>query len=359
MGIPDRYNPKKWIGSLGRRYGGRPFQVVRKFYYDTLSLGAQCYETLYLARGSYAPGHRDSRFLARYYSRDNRKLGEKGVNGIICMLDGRRFHGGITDRLRGILTTYREARKRGLPFYIYWNDPFPLSEYLEPASVDWRIEGDSISYNPSEAFPVVIEDETNLQSAMRMKAGLRLKFRQLHLYSNADNAIGEYAGLYRELFRPSRALQAEIDRHMAVLGEKYWSFTFRFLNLLGDFKEWERRKLSDEEAEKLMSQVIEVMKREMLELPDGYRVLVTADSRRFLDRVKDVDPRIYVVPGDVKNVDLLKGEYKGAWMKTFTDHRLIMNARRAYLVRTGRMYKSGFPRFAAEVGGAEFIDLHF
>lgn len=359
MGIPDRYNPKKWIGKLGRRYGGRPFQAVRKFCYDTASLGAQLYECLYLSRGRYAPRHRDSRFLDRYYKEEAPLPADGVAEGIVCMLDGRRFHGGITDRIRGILSTWREAKRLGKPFYIHWNNPFPLEDYLVPNKVDWRIPASRISYRKGLAFPVVIEDETNLQSALRMAAASRLKFPQLHYYSNADNAIGEYRELYSELFRPSPALEAEVERHLEALGPRYWSFTFRFLNLLGDFREWERKALPEDEAEVLIRSVIGVMREEMKALPEGYRVLVTADSRRFLDRVEREDSRIYVVPGDVKNVDLLKGEYKEAWLKTFTDHRLIMHAERAYLVRTGRMYKSGFPRFAAEVGGAEFIDLQF
>lgn len=359
MGIPNRYNPKKWIGWLGRRYGGRPFQVVRKFYYDSLALAMQYYETAYLMRGRYAPGHRDSRFYDRYYSPNAEGLSDKSVRGVVCMLDGRRFHGGITDRIRGILTTYREAKKRHLPFYILWNDPFPLEDYLEPNLVDWRVAPSQLSYRKGEAFPVVIEDETNFQSRMRMEAGIRLKFPQLHFYSNADNAIGSYRELYNELFKPSPALKAEVDRHKKELGPQYWSFTFRFLNLLGDFREWERKALPDDQARALISSVRDVMLEEMKKLPEVYRVLVTADSRRFLDEAAGWDERIYVVPGDVKNIDLLKGEYKDAWLKTFTDHRLIMDAERVYLIRTGRMYKSGFPRFAAEVGGAEFIDLHF
>ena len=208
MGIPDRYNPKKWIGALGRRYGGRAFWAVRNFCYDAASLAGQTYECMFLSFGRYAPNHRDSRFYDRYYA-DAPAEGEFPA-GIICMLDGRRFHGGVTDRLRGILTTYREAKRRSLPFYIHWNNPFPLEEYLQPAEVDWRIDPEKISYSKKISFPVVIEDETNLQSGMRMRAARKLKRRQLHYYSNADNAIGSYSELYRLLFKPSPALAAEM-----------------------------------------------------------------------------------------------------------------------------------------------------
>lgn len=357
MNIPDKYNPKKWIGSLGRRYGGKPFQVVRQFCYDAYALGQQCFECMYLAKGKYAPWHRDSRFYRKEYKEGDTPTPE--VTGWICMLDGKMFHGGPTDRIRGILTTYREAKKRGVPFYIYWVDPFRIEDYLEPASFDWRIASDALVYEKGKSFPLIIEDETNLQSLMRMKAGLRLKYPQMHIYSNADNAIGGYRELFHEIFKPTDALQREVDRHLEAIGSRYWAFTYRFLNLLGDFKEWNRKALKGEKAEEFIERVIAEMLGIMKSLPEGYRVLVTSDSRRFLDIVKSRDPRIYVVPGDVKNIDLLKGEYPEAWMKTFTDQQLLMHAEKVYLMRTGRMYRSGFPRFAAEVGGAEFIDHKF
>ena len=84
------------------------------------------------------------------------------------------------------------------------------------------------------------------------------------------------------------------------------------------------------------------------------KILVTSDSRKFLDLAADIDSRIYIVPGEVKNIDLLKGEYPDAWMKTFIDQQLLMHASHVTLMITGKMYNSGFPRFAAEVGGAQY-----
>ena len=75
--------------------------------------------------------------------------------------------------------------------------------------------------------------------------------------------------------------------------------------------------------------------------------------------MEEKDERIYIVPGDVKNIDLAKGEFKDAWLKTFTDQQLIMLAEKVYLMRTGRMYRSGFPRFAAEIGGRPFVYHQF
>lgn len=353
---------KKIIGSLGQKYGGKAFLRFRDAVYKFWGLCNQLYEIYYLRKGTYAPRHKDSLFYRKYYKEASHKAeGHKtGERIVVCMCDGRRFHGGPTDRLRGILTTYREAKKRKLPFFISWTEPFQLEKYLVPASTDWRIKASDLKYTVDEAFPVIIEDETNLQSYLRMKAGFNNRLNQLHFYSNADNAIGEYRELFAELFKPSPDLARNVSSELDAIGSPYWAFTFRFLNLLGDFKEWSRKTLSSLESELLIGKCIEEILTLAEEMPVGYKILVTSDSHRFLDIVKKgLDKRIYVVEGDVKNIDLLKGEYPEAWMKTFVDQQLLMKAEKVHLMRTGGMYKSGFPRFAAEVGGVEFIDHVF
>ena len=86
---------------------------------------------------------------------------------------------------------------------------------------------------------------------------------------------------------------------------------------------------------------------------------MASDSRKFLDMASQMDPRIYVTPGEVKHIDFSRGAYDEAWMKTFVDQMLIMGAETVVRLRTGGMYPSGFPRFAAETGGARFIDHQF
>lgn len=278
---------------------------------------------------------------------------------IVCLCDGRMFHGGPTDRLRGILTTYREAKRSGIPFYISWRSPFNLEDYYIPAGFDWRIDPDKLIYDKRDSFPLIIEDEPNLYAKWRIKRGVKINVSQLHVYSNADNARGEYSELFREVFRPSEALQKEVDIHLEKLGPRFHAFTFRFLQLLGDFKDWYQVTLPEEERIRLMDKVVDEFHKLISKIPEGYKILVTSDSSRFLQRIKNEDERIYIVPGEVKNIDLLKGEHQGAWMKTFVDQQLLMHAEKVVLMRTGDMFKSGFPRFAAEVGGAQFIDHKF
>lgn len=99
---------KKIIGFIGRRYGGRPFKVLRKFCYDTYDFMHQLPEVYYLIRKRFKPGSQNDRYCKDHYRGEDIILSR---TGIVCICDGTLYHGGPTDRLRGILTTYDEARK--------------------------------------------------------------------------------------------------------------------------------------------------------------------------------------------------------------------------------------------------------
>lgn len=279
--------------------------------------------------------------------------------GVISMYDGRLQHGGITDRLKGALSTYHEARRRGLPFYIYWRVPFKLEDYLEPAAVDWRISDDEISSLCGDAFPVLIDEKEQYQAhannSLQLKMALRKRLPQTQVYSNADNFRGRYREMYAELFRPTALLKNAVEKHLAQLGEQYYAFSFRFIGLLGDFSDYPGVVLPQEEGEKLMDKVAGEFRRLIADLPAGVKIFVTADSVRFLKRIGPEDERIYIVAGDVKHTDFDTVTDDDVWLKTFVDQHLLMHARRVTLMRTGRMYRSDFARFASEIGGVEFV----
>ena len=348
---------KKMIGAAGRRYGGRPFEIIRKSIYDTIHFCDETREIFRVYLKKKGKKGSDDEVVFKTYSEGPSRDG-LSKQGIICMYDGKILHGGLTDRERGLLTTYKEAKRRGLPFYIYWCHPFDLTDYLQPATFDWRISDDEISYSIKDSFPVVIQDHRRLSNRLRLLGGLFHRRKQTHVYSNSDNGRGEYRRLYGELFKPTDVVRREIMRHRYFLGQ-YWGFTFRFLELLGDFVDHQKIMLCNEDAQRLIDKCVNEMLILCENLPKGHKILVTSDSKRFLETAKLADNRIYVVEGNIKNIDLTDEDIKDAWLKTFVDQHLLMNAEKVILMRTGKMYKSGFPRFAAEVGGAEFIYHEF
>lgn len=349
-------SPKKIIGSIGRRYGGRPFQVVRKFVYDTILIPSQVAEIigLYLKK----PRHNSDNqiFYDKYYG--NGKT-ENLVSGIICMYDGRLAHGGITDRLKGILNTYNMAKKYKIPFYINWISPFRLEKYLVPADVDWRIDEACVSSSKEEAFPVIIDErlyyQAHLNNTMRLRGALHRPLPQTQVYSNANNLKGKYKDLYDELFMPSDDLTNALKEHLEVLGSHYYAYSFRFIGLLGGFTDYPGIILEEDEAKALIVRVIHEFKKLIKEVPDSYRIFVTSDSKVFLDCMMNVDSRIYIVPGDVKHTDYDANVNDDVWLKIFVDQHILMKADKVTLMQTGKMYCSDFPRFAAEIGATKFV----
>ena len=350
---------KKFLGRTARRYAPRSYRMTKRLLADLAEFPGEARVIIGIWRKRLPSGTPDADFMQTYYSDTSEEIGSGCRQGIVCMYDGRILHGGLTDRLRGVLSTYREARRRRIPFYISWTHPFRLEDYLEPTLVDWRIPVESLTYSSRVAFPVMIQDCRKLSNALRLRAALRRRLPQTHVYSNSYNAKGEYASLYRELFQPTASLRREVEFHRRHLGDNYVSFSFRFLQLLGDFEDVCGETLPPYEQTALLGRVTDEFRRMLTAVPPEWRVLVASDSRRFLSIAPSVDHRIYVVKGDVKHVDVGASEGSDVWMKTFVDQQLISGARKVWLMRTGKMYRSGFPSFAAEVGGVPFEEHVF
>lgn len=322
-----------------------------RFLYDKLNL-------------KYVPDiHRYNELMKDYRIRDINLV--KPRNRIISMCDGRLNHNGLTDRLRGILTTYAIAKSFKRPFYINWTSPFRLEDYLEPNGYDWRILPEEINYDIRFSCPLVFNiypskkyKKRNILSYFIFVKWISEKKRDKHIYTNFYFPKKKFPKLYNELFKPSDMLCFEINQHLAQLGDYFWSFSFRFACLLGDFKDSYGSPLDSEAAEKLIKKNIDELRLLINKLPDGYKCLITSDSQKFLKRVSLVDQRIYIVPGSISHIDLdITSE--NDWHKLFIDQNLIMRAERVFLMQTDGMYKSRFAEFAALIGGKEFVYHQF
>ena len=64
----------------------------------------------------------------------------------IFMVDGRTPHGGMFDRLKGLITIYAISKALGKDFRINWNYPFALHKYLEPSHYNWMIDELEINF---------------------------------------------------------------------------------------------------------------------------------------------------------------------------------------------------------------------
>ena len=290
---------------------------------------------------------------------------------IVYMADGSVDPGGLSDRLRGILSLYKMCKERNIPFKINFNHPFRLHDYFIPRDVLWDIEPSRLSFSSFEAEPIVVfcsykkykvpfnkEKELQYQFLDRKMASSRKK--QLHIYTNAYfvNTSIEYSSLFHELFVPAKVLQEAIDCNKKVLGDKYFAFVLRFQNLLGDFKEADFQTLNADEQLKLIDKCIAKVDDIYVKHCIGKRVLVTSDSRNFLDAINKLE-YVYTIPGRIIHMSYSQETDFNLHLKSFVDLMVLSEAQKIHLLVTGQMYRSGFAQTASFINNRDYEEIIF
>ena len=272
------------------------------------------------------------------------------------------FSGGLSDRLRGITAIYQMCKQLGLRFKINFENP-PLQDYLQPQDYDWCLRPEEIDYDMRHSYPCTIltyhpYDDQKERYAQEhiLKMFLRKRYQQIHIYSNMKIADEAFGPIFHELFRPTDELQQVIDSHLTKIGGKgsYVSCTFRFRQLLGDFKEGgdtlpvEQRKAYIERCVRTVEHLYQSCRT---------TILVTSDSGTFLSRVSSL-PYVYVVPGKVVHIGFTFDASKQVYMKSFVDYYMLSYAKTVYVVLDKLMYHSGFPLRAALLNRAEYKEIN-
>ena len=215
---------------------------------------------------------KSKRFI-KYYSKNAPRL-KVGDPRIIVMHDGKleaSSCGGLGDRIHGILSIYNYCKQHNISIKVNFCVPYRLSDYIEPAEINWDIEPNEICTNIDDAItlfmPCVflrcgrsINEETSIQYNLLDEYLRKYPNKQIHIYTNSHAAAHRdiYSKLFHEMFKPSQALENAIEWNKKRIGSNYIGAVFRFQNLLGDFYEGEKYpSLSQEDQELLISKSID------------------------------------------------------------------------------------------------------
>ena len=294
---------------------------------------------------------------------DNRY--EHDENVIIYMVQPETtFSGGLSDRLRGITSIYGECKRKNLPFKIVF-EPLHLQDYLVPNQYDWQIEAKNICWDSKKVYPcTLLTYNNNLENSAQINAQKKIlqyylnkSYKQIHIYSNMAIADNDFSVLFNELFRPSERLQNQIDYHLRKLGgeKKYISLTFRFRQLLGDFKEGGDI-LPESERESYILKCIKGVEELHSRYPSE-RILVTSDSKRFLDRLSHLE-YVYVIPGAVVHMGFTFDASQDIYIKSFIDYFMISYAKKVFQMTDKLLFLSGFPKRAAMLTNAPYEEIN-
>lgn len=296
--------------------------------------------------------------LYKYYYIKSFSNQEKGKK-IIVMLDGKMIHGGLSDRLWGILSTYKLCIDNNYEFRLFFNHPYNIEKFLKPNLYDWRINSKEISYNLKDSRPNYISMVYYNREKMAKYATNRLNKNlcQQHVYTNMRYFDDKYFNKYFfQLFKLSPTLESAVEQHKKKLEANFVSITFRFQQLLGDFNEGNFPKLeSDILKNDLISKCINLVER--IYKLKGIQILVTSDSSTFLEKVAQL-PFVYIIPGKIVHVDYnATQESDAVHMKSFLDLFLISNAKEVYSVSINPLYQSGFPKTASLIGNKPYFEI--
>lgn len=296
-------------------------------------------------------------FRNEYKTLTNVNGGGKKI--VIFFIDGKTIHGGLSDRLRGLFSTYYYCLKEGIDFKVFWTYPFNLQDYLEPNKVNWLIEGKAISHNKNEvafrffnSYSLMNNNETSFLKIMNTKK------HEIHVYSNITLHEEMYHIFFNDLFKPSKMLSDALQYNTDKIGGKYISVSFRFIGILGDFKDtYFKKELGAEEKEKYISKCLDVICRLKTKHPNVPKILVTSDSRVFLEKASSL-AYVYIIPGTVVHMDGVNKNMEQNDLKVFLDMLMISKAECCYSYSYGKMFKgTKFANTSALIGNRRFIGI--
>ena len=329
---------------------------IKRWYYNTIHhfLGDWDYFL-------YDEKKHEKNVIKKFYNQEALCKTEK--KSIIFIANGFCNHAGLCDRLKGIITLYAWCKEYDIDFKIHHIHPFNLSDYLIPNQYNWKIDEREICYNKKLVSVnhlmlnnlVRKQIESNEISSLE-KVWFRKRINtdkvQMHFYTNMypenDNCFGTS---FRELFKPAPIIEKALEAHSTSIGRQYISVSFRFVQLLGDFKDCDGITLSSEKQELLIKrsvEVIEIIKKFHPTIP---KLLITADSGLFLERAS-ILPYVYIIKGKTGHINFESSD--DVTMKTFLDFLMISKAKKVYLAKAENMYNSDFARRAAMINNLPF-----
>lgn len=280
---------------------------------------------------------------------------------IVIVFDGKFQHGGLVDRLKGVVSFYQIAKKIDADFKIYFNNPFELKFFLEPNIYNWTATDCDLKWNPISTKMLYFMDDFKSNPYQIIKKSKKKKFI---VFANIDycKTINPELDImkqneswkkhYDELFKKSNYLDAKIAS-LNLKSDRIAIHT-RFTSILGDFKDVGSKAVSVDRKNEIINDLKNQITRIEKQNTDK-EIYIFSDSISFLNNIKSTT-NYNVIDGTPQHIDFDKKNQNNMekHLKTFIDFYAIANSQKIFLIRTKEMYNSAFSKYAAIVGGNEF-----
>lgn len=290
------------------------------------------------------------------------KTREKPV--LIICFDGFKAHGGLVDRLKGIMSFYETAMQAGIDFKIYHKVPYELTHFLIPHQYDWIATEEDMKWNPfSTKFLYAIQD-FEMHPLKKVKRGFCKTF---FVYNNVDffNKLlpdksdeerkAHWSLRFKQLFKMSPFLQEAINN--LNMPEKTLAIHTRFISIVGDFVDnTPLGVLSNQERNQLFDDLVKAIEKSKENYTDG-QVFIFSDSITYLNFIKE-NTSYQVLKGIPLHPDNWSHKYElEQHLKTFLDFFAIAKCTDIILIRRSFMHPSAYPLYASYINNAIFKEI--
>ncbi len=264
-------------------------------------------------------------------------------------------HGGMVDRLKGIISCYELARLEGLDFRIVYTSPVDLGDFFVSGTHDWTQPKEGFNPFYSRVCYYMDDFNTDLREVVRSRRVRRFCFfyninalKRWYPDLDKESLDAKWRSAFHTLFVPT----AMLSGRLLSVQERYICCHARFTSLMGDFRDTTKAVLTEKEKETLIRQVLDMI--EQIKAENQYPVYVLSDSQRFLAHCEALQG-IRILPGEPGHVGVVgTADPNEAFTKTWIDFDFLSRAESVYLLLGARMYNSDFSRYAALLGQARF-----
>lgn len=295
--------------------------------------------------------------LIRYYSKRLSFSNSNEKQKIVICFDGNFPHGGLVDRIKGIISFYEISKILNCEFKVFFNHPFELTDFLKPNEVDWMINEKDLKYPVLSSKILYLNNDFKTNPLELLKSS---KAKSVFVYCNVDylpvlypnkneSELNEiWRNNYLELFKISDFLREKLIE----TNKPRMTFHTRFTTLMGDFSDSTKLILNEKEKQDLIQKVVKSIEKTAT-LHSNKEIYVLSDSESFINYIKNNTP-YKTLEGTPKHLENNENQDVNFHLKTFLDFYFLVESDMIFLVKIDKMYNSSFSRYASILGNKSF-----
>lgn len=277
---------------------------------------------------------------------------------IIICFDGNISHGGLVDRMKGIVSFYEISKILDFDFKIVFNNPFELTDFVKPNSVNWLINNKDVKYTLFLSKILYLNNDFKSNPLELIKQS---KVKTFFVYSNVDYLPIVYPNktneMLREIWRENYLALFEksdyLNEKLTLLPQESGIvFHTRFTSLLGDFIDSTQLVLDEKDKQVLIRRVVKSITDTALLCPNK-TIYVLSDSELFLNYIKN-NTFYNTLEGTPRHLEFNNNNDSSFHAKTFLDFYFIARSESIFLVKIDKMYNSSFSKYASIIGDKNF-----